>query len=75
MLQPSPLRDGTVPDYRFGLEWVQRGGQDVLFHGGALWGFHTLLLRLPQQRLSVILLSNSDRVVPDWQRLTDSALA
>lgn len=75
MLQPSPLSDGTVPDYRFGLEWTRHGGQDVVFHGGALWGFHTLLLRLPQQRLSLILLSNSDRVVPDWRRLADAATA
>lgn len=75
MLQPSPLGDGTVPDYRFGLEWTRRGDQDVVFHGGSLWGFHTLLLRLPGLRLSVILLSNSDRVVPDWQRLADAAIA
>ena len=74
LLQPSPLDDGTVPDYRFGLEWTRRGGQDVIFHGGSLWGFHTLLLRLPQQRLSVILLSNSDRVEPEWEQLADACI-
>ncbi len=75
MLQPSPLDDGTAPDYRFGLEWTRRGGQDVVFHGGSLWGFHTLLLRLPQLHMSVILLSNSDHVVPDWRQLADAAMA
>ena len=28
-----------------------------------------MILRLPQQALSVIQLSNSDRVVPDWEQL------
>ena len=54
---------------------TRRGGQDIIFHGGSLWGFHTLLLRLPGLRTSVILLSNSDRVVPDWQQLADAAMA
>lgn len=75
MLQPSPLNDGTTPSYRFGLEWLRRQEQDVVFHGGCLWGFQTMLLRLPQQRLSVIQLSNSDRVVPDWEQLVAAALA
>lgn len=75
MLQPSPLNDGVAPSYRFGLEWLQRQGQDVVFHGGCLWGFNTMLLRLPQQHLSIIQLSNSDRVVPDWEQLVEAALA
>ncbi|WP_343728579.1 hypothetical protein [Duganella sp.] len=58
-----------APSYRFGLEWTQRAGHEVVFHGGCLWGFHTRILRLPQQALSVIQLSNSERVVPDWEQL------
>ncbi|MTV41282.1 serine hydrolase domain-containing protein [Duganella radicis] len=69
MLQASPLNDGVAPSYRFGLEWLQRQGQDVVFHGGCLWGFNTMILRLPRQALSVIQLSNSDSVVPDWEQL------
>ena len=74
MLQPSPLNDGVAPSYRFGLEWLQRQGQDVVFHGGSLWGFNSMLLRLPQQRLSVIQLSNNDRIEPDWEQLVAAAL-
>ncbi|ELX10892.1 beta-lactamase/transpeptidase-like protein [Janthinobacterium sp. HH01] len=75
MLQPSPLEDGTTPDYRFGLEWVQRQGHDVVFHGGGLWGFNTLIVRLPQRRMSVIQLANSDAVQPDMEQLVAAALA
>lgn len=74
MLQPSPLADGVAPSYRFGLEWTRRGDHEVVFHGGCLWGFNTMILRLPRQALSVIQLSNSDRVVPDWEQLV-AALA
>jgi len=75
MLQPSPLEDGTTPDYRFGLEWVRRQGHDVVFHGGGLWGFNTLIVRLPQRRMSVIQLANSDAVQPDMEQLVAAALA
>ena len=74
MLEPSPLLDGSVPDYRFGLEWVRREGEDVVFHGGSLWGFNTMLLRLPQRQQSVIMLSNTDRVEPNWQQIADAAM-
>lgn len=75
MLQPSPLEDGTTPDYRFGLEWVQRQGHDVVFHGGGLWGFNTLIVRLPQRRMSVIQLANSDATQPDMEQLVAAVLA
>jgi hypothetical protein len=75
MLEPSPFLDGTVPDYRFGLEIVQRAGQDVVFHSGGLWGFNTLILRLPQTRMSIIHLANCPPAEPDMDRLVDAALA
>ena len=75
MLQPSALLDGALPTYRFGLEWVQRDGHDIVFHGGSLWGFNTLLLRLPQRQQSIIFLSNTDRADPDWQQLAAAALS
>lgn len=74
MLQPSPLADGVATDYRFGLEWMQRQGQDVVFHGGCLWGFNTMVLRLPQRGLSVIQLANTDLARPDVEALLAAAL-
>ena len=75
MLQDSPLRDGTVPDYRFGLERTRRSGQDVVFHSGSLWGFNSLILRLPQARVSIVHLANCDTAAPDMERILGAAVA
>ncbi|MFB9241518.1 serine hydrolase domain-containing protein [Massilia antarctica] len=69
MLQPSPLVDGTALPYRFGLEIIRREGTDVVFHSGCLWSFHTLLMRMPARRLSVIYLANCDSAEPDMERM------
>lgn len=75
MLQPSALLDGTVPGYRFGLEVTHRSGQDVVFHGGSLWGFATMIVRLPHIRTSIIHLANCDCGAPDLERILAAALA
>lgn len=69
MLQPSRLADGTVLPYRFGLEIAQDAGRTVVFHGGGLWGFHTLILRLPDEGLSLLHLANCEAAAPDQARL------
>lgn len=75
MLAPSPFLDGTVPDYRFGLEIQQRCGQEVVFHSGGLWGFNSLIVRLPQLHTSIIHLANCQAAEPDLDRLICAALA
>jgi CubicO group peptidase (beta-lactamase class C family) len=74
MLQPSPFLDGTVPDYRFGLEITERFGQEVVFHNGGLWGFNTLIVRVPQSRISIIHLANCQNAEPDMDRILSAAL-
>lgn len=74
MLQPSPLLDGSVPAYRFGLEVIQRAGHDVVFHSGGLWGFNTLIVRIPALRMSVIHLANCETAQPDLQQILAAAL-
>ncbi|MDQ1920502.1 serine hydrolase domain-containing protein [Massilia pseudoviolaceinigra] len=69
MLQPSPMADGTVLPYRFGLELIERNSTDFVFHSGGLWGFDTLLLRVPARRLSVICLANCGSAEPDMERM------
>ena len=69
LLQPSSAPDGHHWSYRFGLEVVRHAGREVVFHGGGLWGFHTLLLRLPQAGLSVVHLANVDTAEPDQAAL------
>jgi CubicO group peptidase (beta-lactamase class C family) len=74
MLQPSPFLDGTVPDYRFGLEITERFGQEVVFHNGGLWGFNTPIVRVPQSRISIIHLANCQNAEPDMDRILSAAL-
>jgi len=74
MLQPSPLLDGSVPSYRFGLEVIQRAGHDVVFHGGGLWGFDTLIMRIPARRMSVIQLANCEAAQSDIESIVAAAL-
>jgi CubicO group peptidase (beta-lactamase class C family) len=73
MLQASPLADGTVPSYRFGLEIIQSAGHHAVFHGGRLWGFNTLLLRLPAHGISIIHLANCEPAAPDMQQIMSAA--
>lgn len=75
MLAPSPLKDGSIPAYRFGLEIAHHEGQEVVFHGGGLWGFSTLILRLPQRGVSIVHLANCAAAGPDMEHILAAALA
>jgi CubicO group peptidase (beta-lactamase class C family) len=74
MLQESPLQDGRILSYRFGLEKIRHQDQDVVFHSGGLWGFNTLVLRLPQLHMSIIHLANCEAAEDDMQGLLDAVL-
>jgi len=74
MLQPSAFLDGTVPEYRFGLEIADRFGHELIFHSGGLWGFASLILRIPQKRMSIIQLANCPAAEPDLDGILDAAL-
>jgi len=52
------LSDGTKLDYAFGLVIGEYRGLRIVEHGGSLGGYRADLLRFPEQRFSVILLSN-----------------
>ena len=52
------LNNGTILDYAFGLVIGEYRGLKIVEHGGSLGGYRTDLLRFPDQRFSVILLSN-----------------
>jgi CubicO group peptidase (beta-lactamase class C family) len=52
------LNDGTKLDYAFGLVVGEYKGLRIVEHGGSLGGYRADLLRFPDQRFSVIILSN-----------------
>jgi CubicO group peptidase (beta-lactamase class C family) len=51
-------------EYAFGLNIRKYRGLDVVEHSGSLGGYRAEFLRFPEQRFSVIILSNLDRIVP-----------
>lgn len=59
MWTPAKLADGKEVPYGFGWQLEPFEGHPAVSHGGAWQGFTTHYLRLPEQRLSVIVLTNA----------------
>ena len=64
MWKPTKLNDGKFYDY--GLAWTvgTKGGRAVIRHGGSQSGFRTEFMRFPKDRVTVIVLANSDEAKP-----------
>ncbi|MEQ2005221.1 MAG: serine hydrolase domain-containing protein [Limisphaerales bacterium] len=64
MWRPTKLNDGRLQDY--GLAWTvgTKGGRAVIRHGGSQSGFRTEFMRFPKERVTVIVLANSDEAKP-----------
>lgn len=60
MISPYQFKNGFVPfvGYGFGLGIEDIAGQPTLGHPGQLYGFHADILRLPNDNLTYIFLSN-----------------
>lgn len=65
MLQPSQLADHSIISYRFGVEICSRLGEEYVYHSGGLWGFRSVMLRVPARGISVIHLANYDEAGAD----------
>jgi CubicO group peptidase (beta-lactamase class C family) len=65
MWAPMRLTDGGVSAYGFGWELDPFEGRRRVHHGGSLPGFRAELARFPDDRLSVIVLTNADGALPD----------
>jgi CubicO group peptidase (beta-lactamase class C family) len=58
VIKPGTLNSGEALDYAFGLFTGQYRGLEIVRHGGGWAGYRSEMLRFPQQRFSVICLSN-----------------
>ncbi len=58
MTTPAPLNDGTRTEYGLGLAPATVDGRRVFGHGGGAPGFSTQLDFYPDQRLTVVVLTN-----------------
>ena len=64
MVTPYPLKNGKATAYGYGLGIWSFEGHRVIEHGGDINGFTTELLRLPEDRITVVLLSNNPDHAP-----------
>ena len=58
MLTPGQLGSGESIAYAFGLELEQYRGLSVVRHSGGAAGYDTEMMRFPEQKLTVMVLSN-----------------
>jgi CubicO group peptidase (beta-lactamase class C family) len=68
LLSVASLKQMTTPglgDYGMGVGVKTADGLKVIVHGGAIEGFHSFLIYVPQHRLTVIVLSNVEGPSPD----------
>lgn len=61
---PGRLNDGTLTDYGFGWFLREYEGRVSTHHTGSTTGFRTAIRRLPDQRITVIVLTNRDEGDP-----------
>ena len=60
----APLTDGTTTNYGFGWVIDSADGRARIHHGGSLPGFRAELMRIPADRLTIIVLTNADEAQP-----------
>jgi len=65
MITPVPNASGKPTDYGYGLFVNELRGETMLWHGGLIPGFTTLVGYLPRSQVTVIVLANSDAPAPD----------
>ncbi|MEK7834121.1 MAG: serine hydrolase domain-containing protein [Acidobacteriota bacterium] len=64
MWTPVKLNDGKTYPYGFGWELSPLGNHRQIHHGGSLPGFRSRYSRFPDDKLSIIVLTNSDNANP-----------
>jgi D-alanyl-D-alanine carboxypeptidase len=59
MYRPTTLADGKIQNYGYGWGLGETSGHRKLSHGGGINGFSTMIARYPDDRLAVVVLSNT----------------
>jgi len=72
---PYILKDGTTTNYGFGWSKFQYEGHTMIEHGGGIHGFSTIGIRVPEEHVYVLILTNRDYQTPDDVGLRVAALA
>lgn len=69
MITPVPNASGKPTDYGYGLFVNELRGEKLLWHGGLIPGFLTLVGYLPKSQVTVVVLLNSDAPEADPEML------
>ncbi|QSQ13973.1 serine hydrolase domain-containing protein [Myxococcus landrumensis] len=64
ILSPVKLNSGSTQPYGFGWEVLERAGQPLHKHTGAWQGFRTAYARFIGERLSIVVLANTEQALP-----------
>ncbi|WP_020529480.1 serine hydrolase [Flexithrix dorotheae] len=64
MFTRGKLNDGTMLNYAFGLEHDNYNGLQTVSHGGAFVGFRSEILMFPEEKTSIICLTNLSDIKP-----------
>jgi CubicO group peptidase (beta-lactamase class C family) len=64
MWTPGKLNDGKPYEYGFGWQLETVAGHKLVSHGGSLPGFRASILRFVNDKLTVVVLTNSDNANP-----------
>jgi CubicO group peptidase (beta-lactamase class C family) len=62
---PARLNNGTAIDYAFGLVISKYKGLKTISHGGSFVGYKAHYIQFPEQKFSVVILSNLGSFEPD----------
>ncbi len=64
MTTPGVLSDGSPTRYGLGLEIGSFAGHPRIGHGGGIFGFTSMLAYLPEEKITVAVISNCDSLSP-----------
>jgi D-alanyl-D-alanine carboxypeptidase len=64
MWSPVKLNSGATHPYGFGWELGAREGHKYVRHGGSLPGFRSSFMRFVDDKLTIVVLANSDNATP-----------
>ncbi len=65
-LRSSPWRRGRLTNAHYGLGWrvFDYAGETMIFHGGAVQGYRSLIAFLPKYRFGMVMLWNNEAALP-----------
>ncbi|HEV7509807.1 MAG TPA: serine hydrolase [Thermoanaerobaculia bacterium] len=69
MFTSFKIKSGVATHYGYGMGVSELAGKRVLAHGGGIFGFTTIITRVPEERLLIVILSNNEASEPQPETL------